>query len=179
MVGGTAVVEAAQSYFYTIIVGIVILLIGFALGVIAKKLVHRILREIELNKTLSKVGITHNMESWISSLVSFLIYLITIVFFLNQLGITSIVLYLIVGGILMLVILTFLVGLKDVIPNFFAWIILQKKGKVQEGKRNEVREISGVIEKVGFLETEIRTDNDDLLYVPNTLFLKSKLKVKH
>jgi len=79
----------------------------------------------------------------------------------------------------MLVILTFLVGLKDVIPNFFAWIILQKKGKVQEGKRIEIREISGVIEKVGFLETEIRTDNDDLLYVPNTLFLKSKLKVKH
>ncbi len=179
MVEGTSVVEAAQSYFYTIIVGMVILIIGFAVGILAKKVVQRLLREMELNKMVSKVGITYNLEWWISSLVSFLIYLVTIVFFLNQLGITSIILYLITGGILLLVILTFVVGLKDVLPNFFAWIVLQRKGKVQEGKRIEVQEISGIVEKVGFLETEIKTDNDDLLYVPNTLFLKSKLKVKN
>lgn len=173
------VVETAQSYFYTIIIGIAILLIGFTLGILAKKIVHRILKEIELNKILSKVGITYNLESWISSLVSFLIYLVTIVFFLNQLGITSVVLYLIVGGILMLIILTFLVGLKDIIPNFVAWILLQRKGKIKEGRRIDVREISGTVEKVGYLETEIRTDSGDILYVPNALFLKSKFRIKN
>jgi len=42
----------------------------------------------------------------------------------------------------------------------------------------EVREIAGKVEKVGYLETEIRTDSGDILYVPNSLFLKSKFKIK-
>lgn len=172
------VVDAAQSYFYTVMVGIIILLVGFGLGLLLKKIVHRILQEFELNKIMSKIGITANVERGVSWIVSSIIYLITILFFLNQLGITSVVLYLIVGAILMLLVLTFLVGLKDVIPNLVAWIILQKKGNVKEGKRIELREIYGVVERVGYLETEIRTDRGDVLYVPNALFLKSKVTLK-
>lgn len=167
-----------QSYFYTIIAGIVILLLGFGLGVLIKKVIFRILKEIELNHIMSKVGMRYDLEKWISSIVSYVIYLVTIVIFLDQLGIRSIVLYLVFGGILMLIILTFLVGLKDVIPNFVAWILLQRKGKVREGRKIEVREISGTVERVGFLETEIKTDNGDILYVPNSLFLKSKMWVR-
>ncbi|HIJ11788.1 TPA: mechanosensitive ion channel, partial [Candidatus Woesearchaeota archaeon] len=111
-----------------------------------------------------------------SNIVSILIYVITIVYFLDQLGITSYVVWIILGAIFMLVILTFLVGLKDVIPNFVAWLLLQRK--VKEGRRVSVREISGRVERVGFLETEIKTDNGDILYVPNSLFVKSKLWVR-
>lgn len=171
-------ISLAQSYIYTIVAGIVIILIGFGLGILAKKLLFRILKEIELNKIMSKVGVRYDLERWVSSIISYAIYLFTIVVFLDQLGITSVVLYLITGGILMLIILTFLVGLKDVIPNFVAWILLQRKSKVREGRRVEVREISGTVEKVGFLETEIKTDNNDILYVPNSLFLKSKMWVR-
>ena len=177
MINGTGVngvVETAQSYFYTIIIGIVILLVGFALGILAKKLTFRLLKEFELNKIMSKIGISYNLESWISSLVSFMIYLITIVFFLNQLGITSIVLYLFVGAILMLIILTFLVGLKDIIPNFIAGLLLQRKKKIREGSTVELKEIIGKVERIGYLETEIKTERGDILYVPNSLFVKSK-----
>ncbi len=180
MVNATAiaVVETAQSYFYTIVIGIVILLVGFGIGVLAKKLLKKVLKEIELNKIMNKVGISSNIEWAISSIISYLIYLITIVFFLNQLGIASVVLYIVVGAILMLLILTFLVGLKDVIPNFIAWLIIQKRGKLKEGHRVDIKEISGRVEKIGYLETEIKTDNDDILYVPNNLFIKSKFKLR-
>jgi small conductance mechanosensitive channel len=167
-------VGIVQSYFYQVVLGIVILLIGFGLGILVKKFLYRVLKEVEINKLMRKVGITLNVEKSVSSLASYLIYLITIVFFLDQLGITSIVLYLVVGAILMLLILTFLVGLKDVIPNFVAWLILQKRGRVYVGKRVSVKEISGVVEKVGYLETEIKTEGGDTLYVPNSLFMKSK-----
>ncbi|HLC51931.1 MAG TPA: mechanosensitive ion channel domain-containing protein [Candidatus Nanoarchaeia archaeon] len=173
------VFELAKEYLYSIVAGIGILLIGFALGMLAKKLIYRILKEIELNKIMNKVGVTYDLEKWVSAIISYLIYLITIVFALNQLGITSIVLYIVVGGLMMLAILTLLVGLKDVIPNFVAWILLQRKGRVIEGHHINVREIAGQVEKFGFLETEIRTENGDLLYVPNSLFLKSKFWVKN
>ncbi len=182
MITGSAissVVELAQAYLQKIIVGVVILLLGFGLGILAQKLLYKLLQEVNLNKIMSKVGVTHNLEKTVSSIVSYVIYLVFVVIFLDHLGITSIVLYLVLGAVLMLLILTFLVGLKDVIPNFVAWLLLQKKDKIKVGRRVEVKEISGVIEKVGYLETEIKTDGGDILYVPNALFLKSKFKVKY
>src|SRR3989338_4081375 len=131
MVNG--VILTAQSYFTTIAIGVAILLIGLALGVLVKKFLLRFLQEIGLNKIMALVGVTQNIEKYVSSIISYLIYLITIVFFLNQLGITSIVLYLIVGAVLMLVVLTAIVGLKDVIPNFVAWVLLQRKSRMIEG----------------------------------------------
>lgn len=171
--------QLLQSYFYTIATGIGILLIGLALGVFVKKLTFRVLKEIELNKIMSRVGVTYNLEHGVSSVLSYLVYLIGIVLFLNQLGITSILLYLLVGAVLMLVVLTVIVGLKDVIPNFVAWVLLQRKGRMIEGYRINVKDVDGRVEKIGFLETEIRTDNGDLLYVPNSLFLKNKFWVKN
>ncbi|HLD39548.1 MAG TPA: mechanosensitive ion channel domain-containing protein [Candidatus Nanoarchaeia archaeon] len=174
----SAIVNTTESYFSLIVEGVIILIVGFALGILAQKLLSKILKEVELNHIMGKVGITHNLEKWISLIVSYVIYLVFIVFFLNRLGITSIVLYLIVGAILMLLILTFIVGLKDVIPNLVAWIILHKDERITVGRRVEVKEISGRVEKIGYLETEIITEYGDTLYVPNTLFLKSKFKVK-
>ena len=127
---------------------------------------------------MAKVNVRQDVEKWISIIISSMIYLLFIVLFLNQLGIRSVVLYLVVGAVLMLLILTILVGLKDVIPNFIGWIVLQKKGQLKEGRKVEVKEISGTVERVGYLETEIRTEQGDILYVPNSLFLKSKYKLK-
>ncbi len=181
MVNATAlgVVETARSYFYLIAIGGVILLIGLAIGILTKKLLKKVLKEIELNLIMGKAGITVDLESILSSIVSYLIYLITIVLFLKQLKLDVIVLYIVIGAVLMLLILTCLVGLKDVLPNFVAWMIIQKRGKIKEGYRIEIKEISGRVEHIGYLETEIKTDHDDILYVPNNLFLKSKLTLKN
>ncbi|MFH1276649.1 MAG: mechanosensitive ion channel domain-containing protein [Candidatus Woesearchaeota archaeon] len=175
MVGG--IWETIQTYAYNIIMGVVILLVGFGLGIIIKKISLKILKELELNKIMSKVNVTYNLEKWVSNILSYVVYLFTIVLFLDQLGIKSIVLYLAVGAVLMLIILTSLVGLKDVIPNFVGWLLIQKRGNLKEGHTVDIKEISGVIEKIGFLETEIRTPHKDVLYVPNSLFMKSKFRV--
>ncbi|HIG93182.1 MAG: Potassium efflux system KefA protein / Small-conductance mechanosensitive channel [archaeon GW2011_AR9] len=172
------VVETTGSYILTIIIGVVILLIFFGIGILAKKLLSRLLKEIGLNTIFGKVGVTTDLEKWISSVVSYLFYFIGLVLFLDQLKIRSIVIYIILGAILMLLTLTLIVGLKDVIPNFIGWIYLQRKGMITAGKHIAIKEIAGEVEHVGYLETEIRTDKDDLLYVPNSLFLKSKFKIK-
>jgi small conductance mechanosensitive channel len=167
-----------KDYFWKIIVSFIIVLVGFGIGLFAKKLSLKILKQIELNKILSKVGIRNDVEIIISSVLSYLIYLITIVFALQELGITSIVLYLVLGAVLMLLVLSFLVGVKDIIPNFIAWLIIQSKSKIKVGRKIEVKEISGTVEKVGYLETEIKTGRGDILYVPNRLFIKSKMRIK-
>jgi len=168
-----------STYFKNIIGAVIVLLLGLGLGILVKKLLRKLLKEIELNKIMSKVSISYDLERWVSAIVSYVIYFGTFVFSLYFLGIQSVVLYIIFGAILMLLILTTVVALKDVIPNLIGWIFLQKKSSgVKEGKEIEVKEIAGVVERIGYLETEISTERGEVLYVPNALFLKSKHKVK-
>ena len=171
-------INILKDYFFQIIIGTLILLIGFIIGTFAKKISKKALEEINFNKILRTINYHNDGEEILSSILSYIIYLISIIFFLTELGITSIVLYLILGAILMVVILTFLVGIKDLIPNFVAWTIIKSKSKLKEGTKVEIKEIKGTIENVGLLETEIRTINDDLLYVPNSLFIKSKFRIR-
>ena len=168
------VIETAQSYVYIIAISIVILIVGFALGVIVKKLLRKVLKEVELNKLVLRLGIMQDLEAGISTVISYLIYLVTLVLFLDYLGIKSIVIYLVVGALLMFLLLTLAIGLKDIIPNFMGYLFLQKKGLVKEGKIVDVKGISGKVEKIGVLETEIETEKGDVLYVPNSLFLKTE-----
>ena len=88
----TDVVETAQSYVYLIVEGVIILLVGFGLGILAQKLLLKILKEVELNQIISKVGVKYNLEKWISAIVSYVIYLVFMVIFLTRLGIRSMVL---------------------------------------------------------------------------------------
>ena len=167
-----------KAYASDIIMGIIILLVGFGIGILVKRILQRVLKEVGLNKIMRRGNIGTDLERWVSSIVSYVIYLVTLVIFLDQLGLKSVVLYLVVGAVLMLIILTSLVGLKDVIPNFVAWVIIQKRGNIQEDRWIDIKEISGYVLKIGYLETEIKTDKGDILYVPNSLFLKSKFKLR-
>ena len=173
-----ASLSSIETYLTTIVISLVILLAGFALGFLARKFLRRILQEVELNRILRSVDINTDLEQWLSLLVSLLIYLTTMVIFLNYWDIKSLVLYLFLGAILLLIILTVLVGLKDVIPNLIGWLYLQKNNRIKEGRNVEINDISGTVERVGYLETEIRTGQGDVLYVPNSLFLKKKHRVK-
>ncbi len=168
----------AESYITRLVIGFVILLVGLCLGILVRKIVYKILQRVELNSVLAKAGIIHDVESAISLVVAFVIYLVTLVIFLNQLGITSVVVYIVLGAILMLIVLTFVVSLKDVSPNAVAWVVLMRLGKIKVGSKVEVCEIKGVVERIGLLETEIKTGQGDVLYVPNSLFVKQKMWVR-
>ena len=168
-------INLTQDYFYEIAVGVVILLAGFVFGLLAKKISYRVFQAAQLNKAGSRAGIVINLEVMLSSLLSWLIYFSSIVLFLNRLEITSIVLYLIAGAILLLVALTVLVGLKDIIPNFAAWVRLRKRNSFVVGRDVNINGIVGTVEKIGHLKTIIRTKNQDSLHAPNTLFLKHNL----
>ena len=161
-----------------IAVGIVILLVGFSVGVLAKKLLKRLLQELELNALLRKVSLPYDGEKWLSVGASWLVYVFTVLIFLDHVGIRSYALYLFAGALLLLVLLTFFVGLKDVIPNLIGWLVIQKQGHIKVGRSITVKEIAGVVERISYLETEIRTERGDTLYVPNALFLKSKFRVR-
>ena len=165
--------EVFQEYFYDIVIGIVILLAGLGVGTLVKKIVRAALYQIGFNSIAKRVGIKSDIERWAGSIIALVIYIISIVFFLDRLGIRSVVVYLMIGGVLTIFALTVIVGIKDVIPNAVAGIYFKKK-KLKVGKKIKVSNIVGVIESVGYLKTKIKTRKGDLLHVPNHLFLKKQ-----
>jgi len=158
-----------------IVGAVVVLLIGLIIGLIVKKILRKILHEIELDKIVKKLGKNYSLEKRISSLAAYLIYLITLVVFLNQLEITSIVLYILVGAILLLLGVTFLLGVKDFIPNLIAGLIIYKKGYWKKGKKIKINEVEGKITRLGLIEMEIKTKKGDKIHLPNSLLIKSKV----
>ena len=100
------------------------------------------------------------------------------VFFLKQLGVVSITLYLLIGAILLLIGATFLISIKDFIPNFIAGLVLYRKVDWEKGKEIKFNGVKGKIEKLGLLEIEIKSKKGEKIYVPNSLLTKSKVWLK-
>jgi small-conductance mechanosensitive channel len=166
--------QTAENYFNMIVVAVVILLVGLALGILVKKLLYRFLKDLEFNKTGRKWEIPLDLEKVVSSLASYIIYLITVILFLDQLEIRSIVITLVVVGLLLLFLLTFLVGAKNVYHNLKGWLKVRKDPKVKVGKRLKFGEIEGIIEKVKIQETFLKTERGDILRIPNSMWNNDK-----
>lgn len=158
------IVEQGTVYFYRVIISLVILMVGLALAVLIKKILIRILREVELNKW---GGTTGDLESGISSLASALVVLATIYFSVKQLGIPSWILYLGLAIIGLVVIFLSLMGAKDIPLNLIAGMKVRQKLKV--GQELSIAGISGKIEKIRPLNIVLKTKSGDQLYLANTL----------
>lgn len=171
---------SVQEFIFKIITSLIIILAGFALGILIDKALLRLFKELQLNQLIGRIFIAVNLERWLSTFSSYFIYLGTIIIFLNYLDIELAALYLILGGIFLLLLLTFIVWLKDILPNYSGWLLLKEKGNLAMGSFLEIGEtdgVSGTIEKTGWLETKIKTKKGDILYIPNSLFLNSKFTI--
>jgi len=170
--------KAMEIQLNNVVGAVVVLLIGLIIGLIVKKLLRKILHEIELDKIVRRLGKKLSLERKISNLAAYLIYFFALIWSLNQLGITPIILYIIGGAILLLLGATFLLGVKDFVPNLIAGIAIYRKGCWKKGKKIKVNGVEGTIEKIGLVEMEIKTKKGDKIYMPNSLLIKSKVWLK-
>lgn len=172
----SAIVNTGTDFLYNLVISLAILLLGLGIGMLVKKIVFKLLRELEVNKNAEKIGRVWDLEKSISFLAANLIYLITIILFLKQLGILLWTVYLVLGIVALLLILTVLAVLKNILPNFFAGLRLHgKKWEIKLSEQITIQEIVGVVEKRGWLETILKTGEEEFLYIPNRLVLKSRI----
>ena len=170
-------IETFEAHLSTIIGAIVILLVGLIIGLLVKRLLRKLLHEVDLDKTVQRLSKDYSLEKKISSFAAYLVYFITLFFVLEQLQITSVVLYLILGTVLLFVVITFLLGIKDFIPNLIGGFIIYRQG-YQIGKKIALDQVEGTIVKIGLLEMEIKTKKGDQIFLPNSLLTKKKVSLK-
>jgi small conductance mechanosensitive channel len=171
------VVNTASPLVIRIISAIIILLLGFIIGRITGRLVKKVLTSVDLDKNFRKItGTRVSLERFVSGFISFIIYLAAIIMALNQLGITTVVLNIITAGIVLIVIVAFLLAVKDFIPNSVAGLNIKIKGLIKEGQSITVKGIKGKVKEVNLVDTHIITKNKELIVVPNSVFQREFFK---
>ena len=177
MQGITFLASVFEPLLTTLAVAIIIILAGFVLGRIVGKLIQRVLNEIELNNIIKKaVGIKIRLEESIGLFVTYFIYFVAIVMALGHLGLQTYILHIISGAVLLLIVLSIFLGIKDFIPNVMAGLFIHRKGFLNEGDNIQYNDLKGKIIKLNLLETRIQTKGGDVIYIPNSILVKTEVK---
>jgi small conductance mechanosensitive channel len=160
-------------------IALVILLIGFIIAKILGKLLYRILHEIELNSIVRRISKSKfNAEQAASVTLTYIIYFLTIIIALNQVGLTTTVLNMLSGAILVIIIISIFLSIKDSVPNIMVGLSLIKKGDIQEGDYIKTKDVYGRVESITLTEVQLVTRKGDTIHIPNSLFAKTEYTIR-
>lgn len=163
------------EYLLRIVTSLILLFIGLIIGILARKMCYKLLEFAELNSALRKANIVADAETFLSATLMYFIYAITVIMVLRNLGIASAIFYFILGLVITLIVLSSIVSLKNFIPNLRGWLYLRKQQLAKPGKTLSINGIGGEVQRIGYLETEIKTKNQDILHIPNAFFVGKHL----
>lgn len=167
----------ANVLINTIVAAVIVLLIGFIIGKVLGRLTQRGLNELEINRLMKKAGLSFGLEEFLGHAVEYVIYFAAIIMALDQLGVTTIVLYFIIGAIIIVLAITFLLSIKDFIPNFIAGVRLNRKKVFKVGDTITVGSVSGRVKSFGLLETILVSKKKDIIHLPNASFFRQHVKI--
>lgn len=157
---------------------VIIILVGILIGKLAGRVVKRLAKEIELNKIIKNLlNLNLPVDSLLSKLVSWLIYIITVIFALDQVGYGSATLNIILIFILVIIVILVLFSVKDFIPNIIAGFIIYAKGNLKKGVKIKINNFTGTISSISLLETKIKTKKETI-FIPNSVLIKNSIIIK-
>ena len=171
--------EFFAQLFTKFIVAVFILLIGFIIGRIVSKIIAKFLKEVELDKVLKKAGIKAKIENFISNGAKYCIYFISVILAINEIGLTTTILNMISAAALVLIIISFILAIKDFIPNVISGFILYQKSIIKKGDKVKFDQLEGTVIGISLIETQIKTRKGDIIHVPNSTITKKEIIVKH
>lgn len=158
---------------------LVIIFAGFIIGKIVGRFLYKVLKDVQADETGKKFFKRDvSISKGVSAAASYLIYLVALVMGLGALGLTTVVLNAVIIIVLVLLGISFLLAIKDFMPNLSAGIMIRQKGLFKEGDTVKLGSTEGVVEDLSLTETRLRRSNGDLLIIPNNLFPKKELIVK-
>lgn len=161
----------------SIVLAIVIFIAGLILGRISGKIIERIMKNFKVDPTLKKkTNIKLSIGKFLSVFVQTSIYIIFTIIALNYIGITSLLLNILFVAIIVILSISFLLALKDSLPNLIAGLSIRRNLVV--GKKLKTNDLEGVIKSLTLFEVEVEKSNGDILHIPNSVFVKEKYVTK-
>jgi len=161
------------------LIALIILLIGFIIAKILGRLLQRVLHEIELNKIIKKITwLKINIEQIVSIFLTYFIYFLTIIMALNQIGLTTTVLNMLSAAILIIIVISIFLSIKDSVPNAIIGFSILRRGNIKEGDYIKTKDVAGRVEKITLTEVQLKTRKGDIIHIPNSILAKSEYTIR-
>lgn len=171
--------DALMPFVNRFFIAALLLLIGIIVGRILGTFTHKFLHSAELNKTIEKAtGSVAPVEQIISHFIRYITYFLFLVMGLNTIGITTTVLTVLAGAVFAIIVLSIILGVKDLLPNAIAGLRIQQQGLVIKGETITVDSIRGRVESVNLTDTQILTPSGDTIIIPNRILVTKEVR-KH
>jgi len=174
----SGVSNAVSPQLSNIVIAILILLIGLIIGKLAGLIIKRVLNELRLDKHIKARGFNFPIEKFISNIASYVIYVIAVIMSLNRLGLTTAILTIIAGIIALVILVSFALSVRDFFPNLFTGLRIKLNKLFSEGDEIQIKEVTGKVIALGYLETRIKTSSNEEIIIPNSIFNKRPVVVK-
>jgi potassium-dependent mechanosensitive channel len=160
------------------VLALVILFAGFVIARILGILAMLLLKELNLNALILKLsGVKLSVEEMLSGLITYSIYLGTVILALNQIGLTTKLVYTLAVSVFVIVLISIFIALKDFVPNLIAGFYILHKGYVKVGDRVSIDNTEGVIKEINMLESRIETKEKDSLLIANSSLVNKLVKI--
>lgn len=128
-------------------------------------------RKLIVNKVLNRTHIEQGAKASIGTVIRFLILMIGTIVIIQSAGIDLSALSLIAGALG--VGIGF--GLQNITDNFISGIIILFEKPIKVGDRIEVGNVQGDVMNISFRATEVRTNDNIIVIVPNSEFISSRV----
>jgi small-conductance mechanosensitive channel len=162
----------------SIVAGLLVIGFGILIGNILSVVSKKILQSFEVEKVMQNWGVKFPIEEFIGSIVKYGIYIGGLVLGLGFLGLQTFVLYIILISLLVILVIFIVLSLKDFFPNFISGLRIHFKNKIKNGDLVEIEHVEGRIIDAGLLETHIKTEDGDIVIMPNMLISKNIITKK-
>lgn len=153
-----------------------------AVGIIIAKLVEKGFRAFldtkEVREFISSTGYSDTFIDIISNGAKYLIYLMTSILVLNELGFSTLFIEFLLMIIVIISVLIILLSLRDFVPNAAAGLYLARTGAIEKGDKIEVDDIKGEVDRISLLNTTIMGKGGKKIIVPNSLLNKKIIVTK-
>ncbi len=167
----------SNPFLTSIVIAMIIFISGLIIGRIVGKIIEKLLKEFRVDPTIKKkTNIKLSVGKLLGVFVQTSIYILFTVIALNYVGLTSLILNIISIAIIIILSISFILALKDSLPNLIAGISIRKNLSI--GKKLKYKDLEGLVEEISLFEVKIKKSNDDVLHIPNSVFVKEKYITK-
>jgi small conductance mechanosensitive channel len=171
------ILSTVRPVLTQVLLAAVIVFVGLVVGKLVGRVLQKVLSELELDTHLRRMGL-FGLERIISLGIQYLIYIVFVIWALQMVGLGAIVLNILSAGIIIIMLAALILSIRDLLPNAVAGLILSYKGYVKKDDWVEVENIAGRVLDIDLAEIKIETRAKDILYVPNSVFLRKRFLVK-
>lgn len=162
-----------------ILSAILILFVGIILGKIMGNLLRKLFQAIGVDVFLSKLlRFRVRIQAVLAGLVALAIYVLTVILALQQANLLNILVAGLSYVIILLVLASILLALKDMLPNLVMGWVARRKLRLRRKQQLSFGTYAGVVEEVSLLDIKLRTPEGELLLVPYSVLMRRTIHLK-